>query len=232
MWTWVWVFETLTDSIRGVTRSTALSCQAQRISVCVCVFFYSSLVRYVCASLCYIICMSTCQKQCVCVVHLFLCVFASCVSWRGRVCLCLCAPMIMCVRVCVCVCVCTCVPLMCVSVIMCACVCTCVCECECVCVCVCVCLWMCVNVCDCLCVHVCMCVCVCVCVWMCVWLPWGQVVYWRQVNPALRLSIKLSDQGINNSERGLSRSITLQRQRGKQPHDNGAGLIYRLQQHH
>lgn len=50
----------------------------------------------------------------------------------------------------------------------------------------------------------------------------------RQVNPALRLSIKLSDQTINNSDSSLSGSITEHRLRGRQQHNKGTEVIYSL----
>lgn len=50
----------------------------------------------------------------------------------------------------------------------------------------------------------------------------------QQVNPALRLSIKLSDQRINNSDGSLSGSITEHRLRGRQRHNKGAEVIYSL----
>lgn len=52
----------------------------------------------------------------------------------------------------------------------------------------------------------------------------------RQVNPALRLSIKLSDQRINNSDSSLSGSITEHRLRGRQRHNKGTEVIYSLMQ--
>lgn len=48
----------------------------------------------------------------------------------------------------------------------------------------------------------------------------------RQVNPALGLSIKLSDQRINNSDSSLSGSITEHSLRGRQRHDKGTEVIY------
>lgn len=50
----------------------------------------------------------------------------------------------------------------------------------------------------------------------------------QQVNPALRLSIKLSDQRINNSDGSLSGSITEHRLRGGRRHNEGAEVIYSL----
>lgn len=50
----------------------------------------------------------------------------------------------------------------------------------------------------------------------------------QQVNPALRLRIKLSDQRINNSDGGLSGSITEHSLRGRQRHNKGAEVIYSL----
>lgn len=47
----------------------------------------------------------------------------------------------------------------------------------------------------------------------------------QQVNPALRLSIKLSDQRINNSDSSLSGSITEHSLRGRQQHDKGREVI-------
>lgn len=52
----------------------------------------------------------------------------------------------------------------------------------------------------------------------------------QQVNPALRLSIKLSDQRINNSDGSLSGSITEHRLRGRQRHNKGSEVIYSLMQ--
>lgn len=52
----------------------------------------------------------------------------------------------------------------------------------------------------------------------------------QQVNPALRLSIKLSDQRINNSDGSLSGSITEHRLRGRQQHNKGSEVIYSLMQ--
>lgn len=61
---------------------------------------------------------------------------------------------------------------------------------------------------------------VCINMHVCVsalWLPQrGRQSYCWQVNPALRLSIKLSDQTINNSDCSLSGSITEHRIRGRQ----------------
>lgn len=68
----------------------------------------------------------------------------------------------------------------------------------------------------------------CVCVSV-LWLPLrGRQRFCRQVNPALRLSIKLSHQRINNSDSSLSRSITEHRLRGRQRHDKGTEVIYSL----
>lgn len=50
----------------------------------------------------------------------------------------------------------------------------------------------------------------------------------RQVNPALGLSIKLSDQRINNSDSSLSGSITEHRLRGRQQHNKGTEVMYSL----
>lgn len=61
------------------------------------------------------------------------------------------------------------------------------------------------------------------------WLPLrGRQQFCRQVNPALGLSIKLSDQRINNSDSSLSGSITEHRLRGRQRHDKGTEVIYSL----
>lgn len=61
------------------------------------------------------------------------------------------------------------------------------------------------------------------------WLPLrGRQRFCRQVNPALRQSIKLSDQRINNSDSSLSGSITEHRLRGRQRHDKGTEVIYSL----
>lgn len=69
--------------------------------------------------------------------------------------------------------------------------------------------------------HVCLCACAVV-------TSEGRQWCCRQVNPALRLSIKLSDQRINNSDSSLSGSITEHRLRGKQQHNKGTEVIYSL----
>jgi len=81
---------------------------------------------------------------------------------------------------------------------------------------------------------VCECVCVCVitsvymnmhavCVRRCRgYASVGRRRRWRQVNPALRLSINISDQTINNSDSSLSGSITEHRLRGSR----GTEVIY------
>ena len=68
----------------------------------------------------------------------------------------------------------------------------------------------------------------CVCVCVCSGLPWkrqyAEVNPW-QVNPALRPSIKLSDQAINNADPGLSGPITGQKHRDRPRRDNGTEVI-------
>lgn len=71
--------------------------------------------------------------------------------------------------------------------------------------------------------HVCLCICAVV-------TSEGRRRCCQQVNPALRLSIKLSDQRINNSDGSLSGSITEHRLRGRQRHSKGTEVIYSLVQ--
>lgn len=47
----------------------------------------------------------------------------------------------------------------------------------------------------------------------------------HRVNPTLRLNIKLSDQGINNSDGSLSGSIGEPRLRGRRRHNTGAAVM-------
>lgn len=70
------------------------------------------------------------------------------------------------------------------------------------------------------CVHTWAWICICICA-SALQLPQRESRWccW-QVNPAPRLSIKLSDQTINNSDCGLSRSITDHRLRGRLRHGN------------
>lgn len=81
------------------------------------------------------------------------------------------------------------------------------------------------GVCTCTYVHMNMHVCLCVCA---VVTSEGRRRCCQQVNPALRLSIKLSDQRINNSDGSLSGSITEHRLRGRPRHNKGTEVIYSL----
>lgn len=47
----------------------------------------------------------------------------------------------------------------------------------------------------------------------------------QRVNPTLRLNIKLSDQGINNSDGSLSGSMAERGRRGGRGHNKGTGAI-------
>ena len=78
--------------------------------------------------------------------------------------------------------------------------------------------------------HVCMCIYVYMNMHVYLCICCGYLRRWccQQVNPALRLGIKLLDQTINNSDCSLSRSITEHRLRGRQRHDKGTEVIYRL----
>lgn len=81
------------------------------------------------------------------------------------------------------------------------------------------------GMCTCAYVHMNMHMCLCVCA---VVTSEGRRRCCQQVNPALRLSIKLSDQRINNSDGSLSGSITEHRLRGRQRHNKGTEVIYSL----